>query len=479
MRSTKVYNLQTTEFPIVGGTKYARYPKLSTEETVNMMLSDYDGKKALVPFLGYRKALQFLPLGEPREVFASVEFGHIIAVYGKTVIIISKFLTFGAVGEMQTSAGDVSIAENNNGQIVIADGSENLYIFNHRLSTFTTIQPGFIAISIASHNTFIWAAVQNSPQVRLSEANNALIWPGILNTFIQAKSDIVRSVLNFDNCVAVIGKVSTTFFYPNPNDPEFPYRPDTNLILPYGTINGNTVDKLSDQHSGPKLMAFLAVNEKSNIFIGYSRGSEMLTASVDGLDYLLDTLTNPEDSYGFLFQEDNHVLYQLSFPSDNLSLVYDFSAGAYYTVTANNIGQEHPAKRHVYFDKRDFFINFTDAALYETGTEFTTYDGDVIPRARIVQPIRQRTDEVLIVRQIQLQMEHGENSDGGIIDLCMSKDGGQTYGSYVSKKMSRLGKRQQMIKYWNLGCSNDFRFQFRFHSRGRFVITDASMMSVS
>lgn len=479
MRSTKSYNIQTTEFPIIGGSQYGRYAKQTTEETVNMMLSDYRGKQALVPYLGYQKTLEFLPYGEPREIFDSISFNHMVAVFGKTVLIISRFLTSGAVGELETSSGDVSIAENNNGEIVIADGSENLYIFNHILSTFTTIQPGFNAIDLASHNTFIWAAQQNSAQVRLSEANNATSWPTILNAFIQSKPDIVQSVLNFNNSVAVIGKVSTTLFYPNANDPNFPYRPDTNLVLPYGTVSRNTVDTLSDQNTGPKLMAFLAVNEKSNAFIGYSRGGEMLSASLDGLDFLLEKLTTPEDSYGFLFQEDNHVLYQLSFPSDNFSFVYDFSSNAYYTVTANDIGKSHPAKRHVHFDQKDYFINFNDAAIFETGTQITTYDGDLIPRVRIAPPVRQPTDEVVLIRQLQIQMEHGENQDGGIVDLALSKDGGVTYGSYVAKPMSPKGQRQQMIKYWNLGYSNDFRMQFRFHSRGRFVITDASMMSLS
>ncbi len=480
MRTDRGYNLQTTGFPIIGGSAFGRYAKQTTEATWNMMVGNNKGEPALVNYLGFELALQLRELGQPRDLFVSVGFNKIIAVFGKSVVTISPSLAYGVIGELVTEAGNVSITENLNNEIAIADSTENLYVFNFGTSTFTVIQPGFIATYLTTHDSYIWVAIQDSPTFRLSELNNALLYPVTLEANIQSKPDKIQAVINFENVVATIGTITTTFWH-NQGLPVFPYVPDKNIVMSYGTVNANTVDVLTDQYKGVKLLVFLAKNDKSNPFIAYSTGGQIINVSAetqnDGLDFRLSQLKNPEDSFGFIFQEDGHVLYQLVFPSDDFSLVYDFTSKLFYNISDRKM-QHHPAKRHVFFSGKDYFINFTDSRLFEMGTQFTTYDGEVIPRVRITPPIRVKDDQSFPIRNIKITMQHGVNPEGGIVDMAMSKDGGLSYGNFVAIDLNNIGNSQQMINWWNLGRSNDFRFQFRFQTRGSVVITGGSMKAL-
>ena len=58
-----------------------------------------------------------------------------IAVVENQVFAIGLGLNFGVVGQLQTSTGDVYIAENNNGEIGIVDGVI-LYVYNYLTGTF-------------------------------------------------------------------------------------------------------------------------------------------------------------------------------------------------------------------------------------------------------------------------------------------------------------------------------------------------------
>ena len=100
---------------IVGSTRFGRYPKISTEETYNMIISD----GFLVDYAGYSALLELVAGGVGRAAYTSTAANFIVAVVSEKVFIIIPGLSSQQVGSLLTATGDVFIAENNNKEIAI------------------------------------------------------------------------------------------------------------------------------------------------------------------------------------------------------------------------------------------------------------------------------------------------------------------------------------------------------------------------
>ena len=123
-------DIEEVPLKIVGGTHYGRYPKISQEATWNMIVSD----GFLVPYAGYANVLTINPNSPGRGLYSSYRANQMFAVIGTIVYAISPNLTYVIVGTLYTNEGDVFMAENNNGEIVITDG-QFMYVYNYLQNT--------------------------------------------------------------------------------------------------------------------------------------------------------------------------------------------------------------------------------------------------------------------------------------------------------------------------------------------------------
>jgi hypothetical protein len=284
----------------------------------------------------------------------------------------------------------------------------------------------------------------------------------------------------------------------------------------YGCLSANTIAENED------IIVWLAANEQSGPAIMYSNGSSIKKISTDGIDFKLSRLINPEDSFAFLFRQDGHLIYQITFKSDNLSYIYDFNTGMFFTVTDEFLNY-HIAKRVIFFNNKYYFVSFNDGNLYEFGTQFTKYiysdaidDIKEIPRIRILPPLRLPNSRWFIGRSLTFLIENGrpneitttiyENTpfegnpittedsqilctEAGIeiceeenfnvtvitranmaVDLSVSRDGGETFGSAWRQDMNPTGIRKSKFQYQRLGQVNDCTYQLRFWGFDRFVV---------
>ena len=136
----------------------------------------------------------------------------------------------------------------------------------------------------------------------------------------------------------------------------------------------------------------------------------------------------------------------------------------------------HIAKRCIFFENRLFILNSdtNNPQLLEFDTEFTTYDGQIIPRTRILPPVRDG-DIQFITDRLRIPMEYGDGYNEHRVDLSLSNDGGKSFGNTVSYELLPNAYRRGRAEFFNLGMSNDLRIQCRFWTLDRFVILGADL----
>lgn len=519
-----------TQIPldIVGSTKFGRYPKISVEQTFNMIISD----DFLVPFAGHELAIPLLTKAQGRAIYTSNRYNHMIAVIANNVYAIANNLAVARIGQIETFIGDVYIDENNNSQIAISD-NHNLYVFNYSTNVFAKVSLTFTPGYITYQNGRIIAAVIGTSTWQLSAVGDATTWPSQNVGTLQTKPDLVTAVQRFPgrgNLLCVMGN-TVTELWQDIGSAIFPYQRNSSVNIDYGCLNPATIA------FNENIICGLFANEKSGPFIAYFTGGDINKISTDGIDFKLSQLKKPQDSYGFFFRQDGHLIYQISFPTDNLTYIYDFNTKKFFSLCDEH-QNIHIAKRIAFFNDEYYFVSFIDGNIYNISTQFTTYNGIEIPRVRICRNIRLpdasrfvvnnltftieqgtqdnvfRTEDLLTESGMIIMAEDGEDievSSGGMtlvtfepleaeddtilltesgqeilisivshieqpvpqsVDLSVSKNGGESFGTIWSKQLNTRGNFRNRLIYWNLGAANDFVPQFRFWGLSRFVATD-------
>lgn len=452
---------------IVGGAKFGRYPKISVENTYNMIVSD----NALVPYAGY---VQELDLGgnENRGIFNSIALGKLIFVVDDRIYTLSATapdttLSYEFVGNLDTDSGDVYITENNNKQISISDG-KNIYVYNWGNGSIAKaytgssgdplyFKPGYIDYM----DSYTISPDTLSEQWALSNQNEALIYQmvdpdaGVSYTGnYQTKPDIMRATVVLNRTLFVMASTGSELWHDVGNI-LFPFQRDNSIAIDYGVLSVPTIAV------GFNRLVWLANNAQSGPVIVVSYGGPPQEIATDGIDFFIGDLVNPEDSDAFLFQEDGHTFYQITFHGDNVTLTYDFDTQMFFTLTDQNM-DHHIAKKGIYYNNNNYFMSYEGGKIYQFGTQYTTYDGLTIPRFRICRHIRESDSSRFRINRLIITMEAGDSDVTQEVHLSMSKDGGNSFGSTVINTMNPIGRHRNIMQFWQLGEANDVVFKIGF-----------------
>lgn len=541
MKARDQQSFQTVPLKMVGSSVFGRYPKISVEQTFNMIVSD----GWLVDYAGYDYAIRdqtgnvipINPNGTGRGIYHSTISNRLYACIYNGIYLITPNLSFTLVGSLNTYTGDVFFAEDTDDHIAICDKT-TIWIYTKTTGTFqqATLDgvnpldflPGYIAFQ---DDRFISVDL-NSSSWRLSDPlNNNTQFPDDPQHVggFQLKADVPVAAMPFPglgSLLFVMGSIGT-MLWQDVGATLFPYQQVTGINIDYGCLSADTIAALD------VYVCWLGGNEKAGPVILVSTGGEPNAISTDGINFLLASLTAPSDSHAFMFREDGHIFYQITFVTDNLSLVYDFTTNLFFTLTDTYMNY-HPAKKIAYFNNTYYFVSLNDGNLYQMSTKITTYTTNLIPRVRVLPTFRLPDNSPFVTQDITFTMEQGfdgsnQNSNqlepnllitegqfnktlspithqGLIIktqdgrelitqnnlsnpeintvlpflplprvDLSISQDGGYVFSNYDGMQMNPLGYRKNRMIYYGLGWGNEITPQFRFWSQGRIVVGDGTM----
>ncbi len=521
---------QEIPLKIVGGCEFSRYNKINFSQTWNMIVSD----NWLVDYAGFANVFSspLVANGVGRGIYSSVNGNIMIVVIGDGVYSINPALEATWVGAIQTSIGDVYISENNQFQIAITD-NKFYYVYNYHLGTFkqgsqtpnssqfympanlpgyVSFQLGRINVADTSNQNWYLSGSEDAEQWSLTATNKA--YQGSLSL----KPDHIQAVVPFPgagNNLVLFGH-TVMELWQHTADALFPYQRASSFNVDYGCLNPSSIAALDSK------IVWLSANEQGGATVMYVDGAAQREKSIstDGIDFLLSNIDDPTNCTGFLMRQDGHLLYQFTFPSNNISLVYDFNTELFSYVSDENQNY-HPARNVVFFQNEYYFVSLKDGNVYAFGTQFTSlqYSSTNIQqmyRTRICPPIRQSTQRMFICKSAGFMVENGEpNSQQQVsqssflttqngnkivtqnstsidiiyivtqpntvtltgdyteaIDISASRDGAAEFGNSWRQYMNPTGKRQSRMIFQRLGQANDLTLKFKFIGFGRFVVCD-------
>jgi len=479
---------QTIQLPIVGSTKFGRTPKMSSEQTFNMIISD----GWLVPFGGWTPFIIGSSTSVGRGIFSSQTLNRLFAVIDNKIFYIGQGLSREFVGLTATNSGDVFINENNGGQLVFSD-KKNLYVYEvGSPPSFTTLTPandlGFTPGNITFQNGRFITVDLNSNRWRLSALppSGGLSWPDDAQHVgaVETKPGLARGVIRFPgsgNKLLVFGQ-NVGEIWQDVGARLFPYQRDQSTNIDYGLTNTATL--AANEH----MVCWVGSNEESGPAIMYTLGNAAERISTDGIDEKISELTHPTECFGFMMRLVGHLCYLVSWPKDNLSYLYDFNTKSFFTMCDENM-DVFTVKQVAFFNNQYWFVSAKDGGLYKLDVNYPFYDygnGNKyeIPLIRVLPAITMPDQSPFISRNPSFIIEQG-NFDYNVgdtdniprVDLTISVDGGVNYSNAWAEEMQPIGRRQSLFA-WNddLGYANDLTLQFRFHGlNGKFVPSNGTI----
>ncbi len=487
---------QQIPLKLVGGCHYGKYNRMSTEQTINLMISD----NGLVPYAGYRRIHTISDEIEGRKCFVTTASNDFIFVSGSQLYYMNESISAPAAvvnGLLNTSIGAVFMAEDNLGNVVITDYN-NVYVYDAYNQTmkasplfspaeiaghysFGLFSPGMImfqngrfVVCAAGTNKYVMTEVGSDPA-----AAGLASWPAGVNEAyfvgqISTKPDFIQGILPFPgkgNLMIAIG-YNVTEFYTDVGT-LFPYQRSSSFNLDYGAVNAECIAYQEN------FVCWIGFNKNSNPVLLYSDGGDIKRISNDGLDYQMAQLKNPKDCFGFLLRLDGHLIYQFVFREDNKSFFYDFNTQEFF-ISTDEGRNYYPIRNAAYYQNNYYALSINDGNVYEMGTQYYTYDyGDgrekEIPRIRILPAIALPSQDWFTINWVSFPMDTGLPNPGGnslAVDYSVSRDGGRSFGVFGRQNLPLEGHYQYKFIEYNLGIANDATLQFRFLGNQRVIIFD-------
>lgn len=377
--TTVAANTKWVQVPLVIGSNFGIDPKISGAKVYNLFTSD----GFLIGTPGWKKRLTLVASGSTpvagRGIFKSERGPVDLSVVNQTVWTLDKTTGATFAGNLTSSKGLVSMAENLNGQICIVDGT-SAYIYNRftRALTKQTLPDWLIPNYVSFQNTYFLIGNGDSTGngarwgifTYTTDNTISLFQEGALET----KADYARAV------IPIPGKSDTVLVF---GEGVTEVQADVGGLQVYARVSSLNVDygvaSIHTIASNDTMVVWLAINAVSPPVIMYFDGKTHQTISSDGINHLMDLVKFPNQSVGFLYKRAGHLLYQLTCynPQDNFSLLYDFNTKRFQFITDADLNY-HPAVGMIYSNNTNYFVSLNNGCLYETGLEFTTYNENVV-----------------------------------------------------------------------------------------------------
>lgn len=380
-----------SRIPLLGGAYQARSIIASNQQCINLY-PEQNPESSPTPVTLYQtpglRLLRQGAVGEWRGLYRSTNNGAPFGVLGDTVYFIAPGFVLVPLGTLTTTTGQVSMVDNGT-TLVIVDGSTNGYQVDLATLAFSQIvDAAFYGSDFVDYqDTFLLFNQPGTKNFYVGPSNSVTPFDP---TWIAAKTawpDKLVAARSLHRELWLIGQLKTEV-WSNSGAAAFPFE-----IVQGAYIEHGCRAKYSIARAGG-----LGENKERLVALfWYGRDLEGEGVLYRGADYNARRVSNyaveqewqrygfVDNAIGFCYQQDGHVFYQLTFPTQDVTWVYDDSTGQIHRrgwLDSNGVLHRHRANCHAFFYEKHVVGDYENGKLYALDPTYYTDDGDPILRKR-------------------------------------------------------------------------------------------------
>jgi hypothetical protein len=377
------------------------------------------------------------------------------------------------IGTIGTSEGQVSMADDGT-YLVLVDGTAGYYYNMVTPGALTQITDGNFTstpTTVTWQDTyFIVTSSAVTKQFQLSDNNDPSTWPAVNINFAGSGGGMLQAGIADHNLLNIFGDIYTEFWQ-NTGSPDFPYAKIPSASAQYGLAAPFSLVQFDNSLVG------LFTDKNGNRNISRLQGFALQRISDDDIDYILSTYDIVDNCSAFVMMIDGHPCYVINFPNAARTFMYD-AATQIWSELEGSTGNFQGWKS-AFLLGQTFLGNRTDGSLYRFGgAEVYEEAGSTLPMEVISDHLFE-DDKYIGISQVQIDVQSGVGTATGqgsnpMMDLRVSKDGGNSFYSVGFSSMGPIGEYTQRVIWNSLGAARDWVLKLRITDPVKRVITGAS-----
>lgn len=400
-----------------------------------------------------------------------------LAVIGNTCYLVTATMTaptvfptlsLTSVGTLQTGSGPVCIRDNNTGggNAVIVDGP-NGYLYDIAKQTFSQItDPNFLGSDTVAYIDGWW--IFNKPGTQTFYSNSqpySLTFNALFFALKDAAADNLIAVWENKELLWLIGDKTTEIWYnaggaPGGVGATFAFQRIVGTLIQAGCKAKYSVARFGSQG----LMWFGRSERGENVIIK-TQGFQDTVVSTASFGDEVAMYATTDDAIAYTYQEDTHEFYVLTFPTADVTWVYDGQSGLLHKRLSYD-----PYAQAFHRHRSNAFMNFAgmrivgdyqNGALYQlTRNSYTDAGWPLLAKRRAPHIWDKGQRGRVFMSSLQLDFNVGVGNSSGMgsnpqCGLAISRDGGRTFGDRVYAPLGAIGEYRTRTMWRKLGWGRD------------------------
>ncbi|QIN95337.1 tail tubular protein B [Xanthomonas phage PBR31] len=471
------------QFPFVGQAYEAPMLLQDAEKCVNwyVEVSQNQESKTPVALLGTPGLNLLLTLGSgpvrgfwvmPGEVTAIAVSGN--AVYWITIQTPANATTNAVlqgvqIGTLQTSSGPVVIRDNGAGGIAVIVDGPNGYVVNAKSQTVKQItDPAWLG---SDRVRFIdgWL-IFNRPGTQ-TFYTSPIYWDGVqpLNaTYFALKDTSTDNLVSHEenNRELWLFGERTIEVWCDAGNPNFPFSRLQGVKLQHGCAAKHSLCRIADS------LMWLGKDENGQNVVLRTSGYQAAPVSSIGVNHAIASYPVISDAIAYAYQEDEHWFYVLTFPTADVTWVYDMSTKLWHERLSYDplagLFHRHWSNCYMNFAGMRIVGDFQNGNIYQMSRQFYSDNGNPLVAWRRTPHLWDKNNRERVFNQrmqieftpgVGLQTGQGQNPQ---IMMRWSNDGGQTWSNEHWQSVGLVGETKHRAIWRRLGSARDRVYEVKF-----------------
>ena len=294
-------------------------------------------------------------------------------------------------------------------------------------------------------------------------------WNALDYQTAESNPDKLRAVFSDHGQLILLSRLSTEFWVAS-GALDFPFSRISQVTAEVGIAATWSICKFDGS------VAWLARNRDGGIQVVKMEGSSPVSIMTPDISAIFNTYTRVNDASAFSYTNNGHPFYQINFPTEGESWVYDGSMGLWSQVKSSVLTRQR-YELSVNFLDNTYFADYLNGNIYKLDDSVYTENGEPIESELVSKHVFNGLSRFSI-QAVQVDIENGvglptgQGSDPQIM-MQTSKDGGRTWGSERWATMGKIGEYKSRARWLRLGQARDWVFKFRISDPVKRVILGA------
>lgn len=343
------------------------------------------------------------------------------------------------------------------------------YIFDLKTNTLTRITDVDFpigAVKCDQSDGYFIVLEPNSQVFAISALNNGLSWDALDFGDVEGEPGNVVTFIVDHRQLWFLCENHGEIYYDSGNA-DFPFSRLQGAFFEQGCGAVDSVAKVDNS------ILWLGRNRDGGNIVWRANGYTPQRVSVYAIENLIDSFGDTSDARAYCYQEGGHTFYRLDFPSANAgrgaTLVYDVGENEWHERTfwdaTQGVDRADLARCHAFAWGKHLVGDYRSGQIYEQSLDYASDAGAAIRRVRSA-PDLANGGKWNFYSELRLLVQAGVGLDAGAIPgsdpqiaLQISNDGGFTWGKERAASLGKLGDYARLVRWRQLGRSNNRAFR--------------------